>query len=188
MKMKNDQKGTLGETIVALELMNYGWDVININTVYRNYKNADLICMNAKNGKSVMIQVKTGTTHNILTGFTSELDGTILDIESSVIGPWVFVYMPDDKLSNMEFYILTREEVIKLITTSNKWYVTEWNRELKTKPMVGIEVKWLEGKNQQGKSTQKFTYPEFKNPLGSQPQDGQEIAKNRWDKIEALLR
>ena len=188
MKMKNDQKGTLGETIVAFELMNHGWDVININTVYRNYKNADLICMNANNGKSVMIQVKTGTTHNILTGFTSELDGTIPDIESSVIGPWVFVYMPDDILSNMKFYILTKEEVVKLITTSNKWYVTEWNRELKNKPIVGIEVKWLEGENQQGKLTQKYTYPEYKNPLGPRPQNGQEIAENRWDKIEALLR
>lgn len=94
MEITNKQKGELGENLVAMALMNMGWDVININTVYRNYKNADLICMNANNGKSVMIQVKTGTTHNILTGFISELDGTILNLETSVIGPWVFVYMP----------------------------------------------------------------------------------------------
>ena len=181
MKMKDSQKGTIGETIVAFELMNHGWDVININTVYRNYKNADLICMNANNGKSVMVQVKTGTTHNILTGFTSELDGTIPNIESSVVGPWVFVYMPDDTLSNMEFYVLTKEEVIELITTSNKWYVTEWNRELKSKPMVGVEVKWLEGENQPAKSTQTYSYPEYKNHLGHN-------SINRWDKIEELLK
>lgn len=186
--MTNSQKGTIGETIVALELINHGWDVININTVYRNYKNADLICMNAVNGKSTMVQVKTGTTHNILTGFTSELDGTIPNIEESVIGPWVFVYMPDDNLSNMEFYILTREEVIQLITTSNKWYVTEWNRELKSKPMIGVEVEWLKGHNQPGKSTQAFSYPEYKNPLGPPSQNGPEISKNRWDKIEDLLK
>lgn len=180
MEMTNKQKGAIGETVVALELMERGWDVININNAYRNYKNADLICMNANNGKSSMIQVKTGTTHNILTGFTSELDGTIPDIENSVIGPWVFIYMPDDKLSNMEFYILTKEEVKDLITTSNKWYVSEWNRKLKSKPMVGVEVEWLRGNNNPGKSTSKYTYPEYKNPLGHN-------SKDKWEKIESLL-
>jgi hypothetical protein len=138
MKLTNKQKGELGEILVSMELINRGLDVVNINTVYRNYKNADLICMNANNGKSVMIQVKTGITHNILTGFISELDGTIPNLETSVIGPWVFVYMPDDKLSNVEFYVLTGEEVIDLISSSNKWYVTEWNRKLKSKPIVGV--------------------------------------------------
>lgn len=181
MEMDNSQKGILGETIVALELMKKGWDVININTVYRNYKNADLICMNANNGKSVMIQVKTGTTHNILTGFTSELDGTIPNIESSVIGPWVFVYMPDDKLSNMEFYILTREEVIKLISSSNKWYVTEWNRELKSKPMVGVEVDWLKGEpSEASKPDAKKQHPEYKSTL-------LETSRDKWEKITDLL-
>ena len=143
MKLTQEQKGKIGETAVELELLKKGFNVININNSYPNYKNADLICMNANNGKSVMIQVKTGTTLNILTGFISELDGTIPNLETSVIGPWVFVYMTDDKISNMEFYILTREEVIELISSSNKWYVKEWNRKLKNKPIVGIEVDWL---------------------------------------------
>ena len=180
MEMTNSQKCTIGETVVALELIERGWDVININNTYRNYKNADLICMNPNNGKSCMIQVKTGTTHNILTGFTSELDGTIPNIDTSIIGPWVFVYMPDDKLSNMEFFVLTKEEVKELITTSNKWYVTEWNRQLKSKPMVGIEVNWLKGCNQPGKSTQSFVYPEYKNTLGHD-------SINKWHKIDALM-
>ena len=51
MKLTNKQKGELGEILVSMELMNMGLDVVNINTVYRNYKNADLICMNANNGK-----------------------------------------------------------------------------------------------------------------------------------------
>ena len=114
MKLTNKQKGELGEILVSMELIKRGLDVVNLNTVNRNYKNADLICMNANNGKSVMIQVKSGTTHNILTGYISEVDGTIPNLETSVIGPWVFVYMPDDKISNMEFYIQTREEVIEV--------------------------------------------------------------------------
>ena len=181
MKITNKQKGELGENLVAMALMNMGWDVININTVYRNYKNADLICMNANNGKSVMIQVKTGTTHNILTGFISELDVTIPNLETSVIGPWVFVYMPDDKLSNVEFYVLTGEEVIELISSSNKWYVTEWNRELKSKPIIGVEVDWLQGKSSKA-STQnaKKQHLEYKSTL-------HQTSKDNWYKITELL-
>ena len=181
MEITSKQIGELGETLVSMALMNKGLDVININTVYRNYKNADLICMNANNGKSIMIQVKTGTTHNILTGFISELDGSVPNLETSIIGPWVFVYMPDDKISNTEFYILTREEVIELISSSNKWYVTEWNRELKSKPIIGVEVDWLKGESSKAsKENAKKQHPEYKSTL-------HQSSKDNWWKITELL-
>ena len=176
MELTQEQKGKIGETAVMLELLKKGFNVININNSYPNYKNADLICMNANNGKSVMIQVKTGTTHNILTGFTSELDGTIQKLEESIIGPWVFVYMPDDKMSNMEFYILTREEVIELIYSSNKWYATEYYRKLKKKYPVGVYVDWLEG----GSSKATKLHPEYKSTL-------HQTSKDNWYKITELL-
>ncbi|MBR5849314.1 MAG: hypothetical protein IKY69_07600, partial [Bacteroidaceae bacterium] len=94
----------IGETAVTLELLKRGLDVININCTYNNYQKADLICMNHENGKSTMIQVKTGTTNNILTGFVSELDGTIPFIEKSIIGPWIFVKTDKNNLSEFEFY------------------------------------------------------------------------------------
>ena len=177
MEFTNKQKGVIGETAVVLELLKRGFDVININNSYLNYKNADLICMNPNNGKSVMIQVKAGTTPNILTGFNSELDGSIPNLETSVIGPWVFVYMPDDKLSNIEFYILTKEEVIKLISSSNKWYVTEWKRKLTSKPRVGVEVDWLKG----GSSNATKLHPEYKSTL-------HQTSKDNWWKITELLK
>ena len=177
MKLTQEQKGKIGETAVMLELLKKGFNVININNSYPNYKNADLICMNANNGKSVMIQVKTGTTHNILTGFTSELDGTIQKLEESIIGPWVFVYMPDDKMSNMEFYILTREEVIELISSSNKWCATEYYRKLKKKYPVGVYVDWLEG----GSSKATKLHPEYKSTL-------HQTSKDNWWKITELLK
>ena len=177
MELTQEQKGKIGETAVMLELLKKGFNVININNSYPNYKNADLICMNANNGKSVMIQVKTGTTHNILTGFTSELDGTIQKLEESIIGPWVFVYMPDDKMSNMEFYILTREEVIELIYSSNKWYATEYYRKLKTKYPVGVYVEWLDG----GSSKATKLHPEYKSTL-------HQTSKDNWWKITELLK
>ena len=176
MELTQEQKGKIGETAVMLELLKKGFNVININNSYPNYKNADLICMNANNGKSVMIQVKTGTTHNILTGFTSELDGTIQKLEESIIGPWVFVYMPDDKMSNMEFYILTREEAIELISSSNKWYATEYYRKLENKYPVGVEIEWLKG----GASKATKLHPEYKSTL-HQP------SKDNWWKITELL-
>ena len=75
--MKNRTKGLIGETSVTLELLKLGYDVFNLNGIYHNYKNADIICINPENLKSTMIQVKTGTTHNIMTGILSETDGTI---------------------------------------------------------------------------------------------------------------
>lgn len=181
MKLTNKQKGELGEILVSMELINRGLDVFNTNTVHRNYKNADLICMNANNGKSVMIQVKTGTTQNIHTGFTSDVKGSIPKLEEKIIGPWVFVYMPDDKLSNIEFYILTKEEVIELISSSNKWYVTEWNRKLTSKPRVGVEVDWLKGKSTKAsKENAKKQHPEYKSTLC-------QTSKDNWWKITKLL-
>lgn len=177
MKLTNQQKGVIGETAVVLELLKRGFDVININNSYLNYKDADLICMNPNNGKSVMIQVKSGTTQNIHTGFTSDVKGSIPKLEEKIIGPWVFVYMPDDKMSNMEFYILTREEVIELISSSNKWYATEYYRELEKKYPVGIEIEWLKG----GASKATKLHPEYKSTL-HQP------SKDNWWKITELLK
>ena len=81
--------GLIGETAVSLELMKMGYDVINLNTLRHNYQNIDLLCINPQTGKSVTIQVKTGSTKNLMTGFVSELDGTIPNLEEKVVGPWV---------------------------------------------------------------------------------------------------
>lgn len=172
--------GQIGETAVALELQKLGLDAINLNGVRSNYQSADLICMNLDTGKSVMIQVKTGTTHNIITGLVSELDGSIPNLQTKVIGPWVFVEM-DEKTFAMDFYVLTKEETITLISSSNDWYVNGWNRKLSSKPLIGIEVSWLQGKHIEASSEKsKKQHIAFKNPLGHD-------SKNRWDKIIQLL-
>lgn len=177
---KNINIAQIGETAVVLELLKKGYDVININNSFQNYKSADLICMNHDTGKSVMIQVKTGTTHNILTGFTSELDGTVPELEKKVIGPWVFVFMNEQDYS-MKFYVLTKEETIELIKTTNNWYINEWNRKLKSKPIVGVEVDWLEGNTYAAsKPNAKKQHPECKSTLSG-------TSKDKWEKITELL-
>lgn len=177
MKSKNLKLGVIGETAISLELMKKGYDVINLNNIYQNYKKADLICINPDTGKSVMIQVKTGTTTNIMCGFTSELDGTVPELEEKVIGPWVFVFM-DEKDFSMKYYVLTKEETIELIKTSCDWYANAWNRKLTSKPMVGVEVKWLEGNpSEASKPNAKKQHTEYISTL-------RQTSQNRWDKIE----
>ncbi len=172
--------GRIGEKAAELELLKQGIEVINLNDFRNNYENADLICMNRKTGKSVMIQVKLGKTHNILTGLTSEMDGTIPDLEHKVIGPWIFI-KTDEEFKSMDFYILTREETIELIKSSNDWYVNQWNRRLTSKPMVGVEVSWLKGEiTEASKPNAKKQHPEYQSTL-------QETAHNKWSKITKLL-
>ena len=177
--MKNRTKGLIGETAVTLELLKLGYDVFNLNGIYHNYKNADLECINPENMKTTMIQVKTGTTHNIMTGFISELDGTIPDLEKKVIGPWVFVLM--DKKFNTEFYVLTKDETIELLKTSSDWYANSWNRKLNKKPVVCVELSWLQGGvSKASKPLAKKQHPEYQSSLKVSSQ-------NRWDKIKDLL-
>ncbi len=173
--------GLIGETAVSLELMKRGYDVINLNTLRHNYQNIDLLCINPKTGKSVTIQVKTGSTKNLMTGFVSEPDGTIIpNLEEKVVGPWVFV-KTDKNIKTMNFYVLTKEEIVELIKTSNNWYVNGWNRQLKSKPMIGIEVDWLEGNSSAAsKPNDKKQHPEYKSTLS-------ETSRDKWEKITDLL-
>jgi hypothetical protein len=175
MSKSNVNIGKLGETAVELELIKLGYDVVNINSTHSNYKNIDLICINPVNGKSVTIQVKSGTTDNILAGFTSELDGNIPNLRERIVCPWVFVKV-DKKTFQTEFYILSKEEAFQLIESSNRWYVTAWNRKLKSKPVVGIEISWLQG----GSEIATNKHHHFNNPL-------KENTIDKWNKIIKLL-
>ena len=171
--------GLMGETAVALELIKLGYDVININSFISNYKNADLIVMNRETGKSTMIQVKCGTTKNIVVGFTSELDGTIPELDDKIICPWVFVKV--DEKYDMDFYILSSDEAKTLIKAGNDWYVHDFNRQLKRKPLVGMEISWLEGKSTEASAAHlKIQHKAFNNPLGHN-------SKDNWEKITNIL-
>jgi hypothetical protein len=179
MSKTNINIGKLGETAVALELIKLGYDVVNMNSSHSNYKNIDLICINPTNGKSIAIQVKSGTTDNILTGFTSELDGNIPNIKERIVCPWIFVEVDKNTLQT-KFYILSRDEALELIESSNRWYVTAWNRKLKSKPVVGISVSWLQGDSEIAVSTPTKQRSKFDNPLGHN-------AIDKWEKITKLI-
>ena len=164
-----NQQGRQWEDAVAEILRKRGFIVINLNDVSNNFPGADLFCFSPKSGKYNLIQVKSGTTHNIQTGFYSTSDGKIPNLDKKVICPWVFVYA--DKNNNAlhpEFYILTRDEVYNLINESNDWYANQWNRTLKVSYPVGVEVAWLnaDGSPENGSLHKAFDSPLKKSALG----------------------
>lgn len=173
--LSSQQLGKLGETAVALELMKRGYDVINLNESLRNYKHADLLCASSISGKTTLIQVKTGSTMNIQCGLTSTPDGVIDDLDGKVLCPWVFVHAnPQGKDDySFEFYVLTRDEVLNLIKSSNDWYANQWSRKLKHDIRVGVDVRWLDAK---GSSDSPGLHPAYTSSLTAS-------SKNRWDKI-----
>ena len=175
MTLTNNQLCRLGETAVALELMKKGYDVINLNESLKNYQHADLLCASAISGKTALIQVKTGSTMNIQCGLTSTPDGYIEDLDGKVICPWVFVHATPQGENdyNLDFYVLTRDEVLDLIKTSNDWYANQWNRKLKHDIRVGVDVKWLEGK---GSSDSPGLHPAYTSSLTVS-------SKDKWEKI-----
>ena len=173
--LSSQQLGKLGETAVTLELMKRGYDVINLNDSIKNFQHADLLCVCGSTGKMQRIQVKTGSTKNIQCGLTSTPDGVIDDLDGKVVCPWVFVYAtPQGKDDySFEFYVLTRDEVLNLIKSSNDWYANQWSRKLKHDIRVGVDVKWLDAK---GSSDSPGLHPAYNSSLTAS-------SKDRWDII-----
>ena len=88
----------------------------------------------------------------------------------------------DMNFKTMNFYVLTKEEIVELIRTSNNWYVNEWNRQLTSKTIVGVCDYWLEGKGEDAKTDPKFNkqHKAYSNPL-------KDTTKGKWEKITDLL-
>jgi hypothetical protein len=91
---------------------------------------------------------------------------------------------------NMRFryYILTKDEVKRLIEDTNHWYVVETQRgedgkrKLKGKVLIGLYLHWIKGdpntKLDEAVNRKTFKHGPLKNPLEGIPNP-----ENRWDKI-----
>lgn len=173
--MNYAQIGLIGETAVKLKLLEMGWNAINLNDALRNFKSADLICINGK--ESCLIQVKTcpnpSKNPNIRTGLISDCKGQIKDLEEKVVGPWVFVQIKGEgTTAEYDFYILTRQEVIDLITTSNAWYVSHKEKTGKD-IQIGLYLSWIRGI---GYKPDAKDYHEYESVIKEDPKD-------KWEKI-----
>lgn len=161
-ELKGDKSrvGKLGETAVILKLTEMGWDAFNLNATNPNYKGVDVLAVNPKTLEPKFIQVKSSASDepNFPIGLISDTKGNIIirknkqwvkdnEWKSRFVGPWVFVHIKTDgEEIKYDLYMLTKEEVIKLIEDSNRWY---WNNVGKAKgdaQPVGLPLCWITGK------------------------------------------
>ena len=158
MEINNQNKGAVGELIVAARLMILGHDAAITNFTVKNSKTFDLYCRNSKTNQIVPIQVKTSTDADFHTGITHEpffdKNGAVdmaagrTFVESKVTCPWVFVDLSGDaKDPIIKYFILTRKQVIDFICISEEWYLT-WHgrkKKLSQKGIILLPLKWFSG-------------------------------------------
>lgn len=131
--------GLSGEYRVCSELLRKG---VVPYLSFGNNKQADIIVLKSKN--AIKIEVKTGTTNRILTGYYQKaINFTKQNLDSI----WVLCYYPET-CEDVQFYILTemeiREEQYKRNCLSKN---VEWRRNNpRDKPMKGrdnLDIKAL---------------------------------------------
>ncbi len=171
----------IGENMVLSHLMQNGWSAFNANISIKNYKSIDILCthydLKESDGyrpKTAFIQVKTSVDKSFPVGFNI---GDCLDLEilkSKIIGPYVFVYI-DKNTWDYRYFILSREEVIKLAYESHVWYIHKWNRSkpIKLTNPAALSLRWLEGIGE----NENLKHESFNNFLNLNS------SENKWNKI-----
>ena len=177
-KLSKAQLGAIGENMVAVRMLQNGWDAIAANQSINNCQSYDIICVDPATGKTVLVQVKTSVGSNIPVGMKLK-NCTKEKLEKKIVGPWVFVHVSGEgEKMEFKFYILSRQEIIKLIYESNDWYVNKWYRNGRTinlESACGVKMSWLEGKGEEKNEK----HEAFINPLSCSSID----SKVTWKKI-----
>ncbi len=187
--MANDKAiiGAIGENMVVTKLLENGWATLNVNTMIKNFKSIDLICLRMKDDSwehdSVLVQVKTLKVEgknkdvNFPTGFDIEQSKDEEYLKKAIKGPYVFVLMKEAPSGyEYEYYILSRKQMIDLLLASNTWYLS-WPRKkgIKEKSVpAGLLLHWLRREGDKAHNGRK----EFFNPLADQPS-----TKDNWNNI-----
>jgi hypothetical protein len=118
MSQKHEEKHFLnlaGEYGVCTELAKLQ---INSSLTYGNHKAADVMVINPKTRKCLVIEVKTTKSNRILTGFFQNYESA----QTPHPDFWVVVHIDKDNFSN--YYILTHDEMSKIQMARNG--MTEW--------------------------------------------------------------
>ena len=169
--LSKNQKGAIGEHLVAAKLLEKGLDVFMANMSINNSKAYDILAVEPDNLKTYFIQVKFNSTKYFNAEMSIAQARNKDFLKEHIVGPWIFVDGSDS--SNYEYYVLTADEVIELLYHAHEWYWTKYNRkkEISDKSPAGFKLSWLKGEPE--KAT---TYHEvFINPIAN--------AKDCWDKI-----
>lgn len=163
MKISNQQLGLLGENLVAANLLAHGWDTANLNVSFGNFRAIDLICQNKK-GESVNIQVKTLLKNqSALIGLTCKEAAESI-INNKIVSAWVFVKINEIEPLKADYYVLSKAQMIELISKLHQWYLYGWNRpssgSIENSP-AAVHLWMLEGKDR----SSKYADYNFINPL-----------------------
>lgn len=174
-EITKQQLGLLGENLVSANLLAHGWDVANLNASFGNFKNIDLICQN-KDNECVNIQVKTIYNNNsAFIGITSK-EAAECEDNNKIVCAWVFVKINSLIPLHVDYYVLSKSQMTKLVSSLHKWYLYGWNRPAKASlenSPAGVHLWMLEGKNR----SSKFSDKDFINPLKDID------LLNKWDNI-----
>lgn len=180
--------GAIGEhqTLSRLLLLRYSAAITNLSV--ENDESTDILCRDSK-GRFCAIQVKTTTKDNWITGISHKEffdDNGQIDLvkgrkflENKIVGPWVFVHVGGSSVyPEFNFFVLSRSEVIELIFSNEKWYLTGYNRKkpLKGSGPICLYADWFRGKGVQANRN----HIEWVNPFNSTDYKFEEAWHNLW--------
>ena len=106
--------GLAGEYLVAAK-MNLRGLVASLSL--KNYPGVDIFGMNPQTGQKIEIQVKTCWDPSFFVG-VKHTERALMS--NRVKGPFVFVHLDD--VDNASYYILSKDEFIELVNTSDDAY------------------------------------------------------------------
>lgn len=172
IKLTNQMKCAIGEQLVSAHLIAHGWPTVNVNSSINNFKGIDLYCQNGIDGlystEVAQIQVKTtfqGKNSGISIGMNCKQAANRDFLENNIKGPWVFVHVKELESLSVDFYILTRKQIIDLVYRLHHWYLYEWERrpctESLEKSVACIRVEHILGKHDKSR----FSDTCFDNPM-----------------------
>lgn len=184
IKLTSQMKCAIGEQLVSAHLIAHGWPTVNVNSSINNFKGIDLYCQNGIDGPDStevsQIQVKTtlqGANHGISIGMNCKQAADLDYLNKNIKGPWVFVHVKDLESFSVDYYVLTKRQMIDLVYGLHHWYLYGWERrpctESLEKSVACIRVEHILGK--QDKSQFSDTY--FDNPMKGIS------TLNNWDNI-----
>lgn len=134
---KNIEKhliGLTGEYFVAGMMSLKGWVA---SLTLKNYPSVDIFGLDPETEKTINIQVKT--TKNVKSYQIGVMRSQRPEIDSIITCPFVFVYI--DKNNNVDYFILSRNQLIDLIlSTDDEYYNRPRKEPLKDYP-IAINLK-----------------------------------------------
>lgn len=139
--------GLAGEYLVAGMMSMRGWVA---SLTLKNYPGVDIFGMRPENNSNEVVNIQVKTTRDN-TFWVGLMHSDMKTIRDHIKGPYVFVHLPKEDeceqsvldLSSVDFYILSKSQVIEIIQTTDEAYQKKdrGNRQLKEDYSVALLLK-----------------------------------------------